>query len=103
VLPPSNLWPFDLATTPPRVQRQPIPAPPLGDLLNGPRMDRIRRHVPPLRPHVPTPITPLPMNRSRPFDWRSNRIPPPELQGTFRPDRPGQPGWGLEVTRSRPF
>ena len=43
--------------------------------------------------------------RSRPasFDWRGSSIPPPALQQTFRPDRPGQPGWGLEVTRSRPF
>jgi hypothetical protein len=42
------------------------------------------------------------VTRSRPYDWRSNTIPPPHLQNTFRPDRPGEIGWGQEVTRSRP-
>ena len=38
--------------------------------------------------------------RIRPFNWNSNAIPPRSLQTMFRPDRPGQPGWGMEVTRS---
>ncbi len=41
--------------------------------------------------------------RSRPFDWRSDAIPPRRLQRTVRPDRPGQPGWGMVITRSKPF
>jgi hypothetical protein len=39
----------------------------------------------------------------RPFDWTSDAIPPARLQSTFRPDRPGRPGWGLSVERSEPF
>lgn len=41
-----------------------------------------------------------PRLQARTFSWRSNAIPPPQLQRTYRPDRPGQPGWGTVVQRS---
>jgi hypothetical protein len=48
-------------------------------------------------------LSKLEVPRSQSFDWSKNIIPPKNLQTTFRPDRPGQPGCGLEVTRSRPL
>jgi hypothetical protein len=43
------------------------------------------------------------VKHSRSFNRNNNTIPPKSLQSTFRPDRPGQPGWGMEIKRSRPF
>lgn len=43
------------------------------------------------------------VTRSRPFDWRSNAIPPKVLQRVVQPDQPGQPGWGMELNRSPSF
>jgi len=88
-----------------------VPEPKIGNMMKSKQMDRMRKYVPPLRPHkpsVPPPykhVTSKPTSvrtGSRPFNWKSNAIPPKHLQSTFMPDRPGQPGWGLEVRRSRP-
>lgn len=57
----------------------------------APRTTRPPRAV---RPPRPTP---------KPFDWSSDRIPPPALQHQYRPDRPGQVGWGTVVRRSAPY
>lgn len=89
-----------------------VPSSNIGDIFKSKYMDKMRKHVSPLRlhkPSVPPPFKHVPSKPtsgigagSRPFNWKSNAIPPKPLQNTFRPDRTGQPGWGLEVNRSRP-
>ena len=84
----------------------------IGDFFKSKYMDKVRKYNPPFpehKPNVPPPykhVTSKPASGvgtgSRPFNWKSNAIPPKHLQSTFMPDRPGQPGWGLEVRRSRP-
>jgi len=90
-----------------------VTGPNLGDIFKSNYMDKMRKYVPPLRPHKPSVppafkhVSSMPTSGigagSQPFNWNSNAIPPKPLQNTFRPDRPGQPGWGQGVQRSRSF
>jgi len=89
-----------------------VPGSNIGDNFKSKYMDKMRKYVPPLQPYKPS-VPPLFKHvsskstsgvgaHSRPFNWKSNAIPPKDLQSTFRPGRSGQPGWGMEISRSRP-
>ena len=90
---------------PPQPRAEPLTTPPRGEPRQRPGQAGWGLEVARSRPRVPTPGSLQLMGQrlqTRPFDWSSSRIPPRELQGSYRPDRPGQAGWGIEVTRSRP-
>ena len=96
----------------PQIRDGIVPGPDIGDILGNKQMEKARKHIPLLRKHkpkVPPSFKPTANKQtagtgitSRPFNWNSNAIPPKLSQKIFRPDRPGQPGWGLEINRSRP-
>lgn len=82
------------------------------DIFKSKNMEKARKYVPHPRPHKPSVppafkhVPSMPTSGvgagSQPFNWNSNAIPPKNLQNAFKPSQPGQPGWGMEVSRSRP-
>ncbi len=90
----------------PKFKRGLVPGPKIGDFFKNKQMVKMKKYTPPLRPHKPSFPPPFKYvqskSTSQPFNWNSNAIPPKSLQSTYRPSRPGQPGWGQEVSRSRP-